>query len=156
MGRAAEAVQEHLRDSLAARHPAFDWSTEYRVGRTPVDIGGESEHTLVLVELEWRWADPANNTVKLFRHLVDETLSADTVLVRQLFTNYYDPASGGISSKRENAEFVGERVARTFEHVDYAGVTLPIDPPKRGGEMPVEWQHVVVETASSLFECRVR
>jgi hypothetical protein len=135
---------------LAQRHPRLSWTTEYRVGTTPVDVAGERPEELVLLELEWRRADPADNTAKLFRHLASETLDAETIHVRQLFTTYYDLASGGVSSKRENAVFVGDRVAAAFDHVDYEAVTLPLDPPKRGGELPSDWKRTVDEVASSL------
>ena len=161
MATAATRVQRRLRETLAERHPGFHWTTEYRVGSTPVDVAGEGGASgedgdgngngeLVLVELEWRRADPADNTAKLFRHLASETLDAETVHVRQLFTTYYDLASGGVSSKRKNAEFVGERVADAFEHVDYTALTLPLDPPKRGGELPLAWKETVDATAASL------
>lgn len=115
-----------------------------------MDVAGEGDALLVLVELEWRRADPANNTVKLFRHLAEETVDAETVVLTQVFTTYYDLASGGVSTKRENAEFVGSRVAATFDHVEYRSVTLPLDPPKRGGELPAGWRERVDETAAEL------
>jgi hypothetical protein len=147
---AATRVQRRLRASLADRNPQFQWSTEYRIGRRPVDVAGERERELVLVELEWRRADPADNTATLFRHLASETLGAEVIHVRQLFTTYYDLASGDVSSKRKNAEFVGDRVAAVFDHVDYEAVTLSLDPPKRGGDLPVDWTETVEATAASL------
>jgi hypothetical protein len=150
VGDAARRVQKRLRDRLEAARPAFDWTVEYRIGGTPVDVAGEGrdrssgERTLVLVELEWRRADPADNTAKLFRHLAGGTLDAfDRIVVRQVFTGYYALSSGGVSSKRKNAAFVGARVARTFEHVDYEPVTLPFEPPKRGGDLPADWREAV-------------
>lgn len=150
MTSAATRVQRRLRERLAQCHPRFSWTTEYRVDTTPVDVAGESGQELVLLELEWRRADPADNTAKLFRHLASETLDAETIHVRQLFTTYYDLASGEVSSKRKNAEFVGDRVASAFDHVDYEALTLPVDPPKRGGELPSNWERTVDEAASSL------
>lgn len=118
MGEAASTVQSRLRDRLAEALPAFAWTTEYSVGSTPVDVcgegvdddgeGGAGADTLVLVELEWRRADSADNTAKLFRHLVEGTISHDRVLVFQVFTAYYDLVTGSASSKRKNAEFVGD------------------------------------------------
>ncbi|MFC4358099.1 hypothetical protein ACFO0N_09080 [Halobium salinum] len=156
MGEAARRVQERLRGRLADAHPEFDWTVEHRVAGTPVDVAGDGPssdgETLVLVELEWRRADPADNTAKLFRHLAAGTLDAyDRVVVRQAFTHYYALASGGVSSKRQNAEFVGDRVARTYEHVGYEAVTLPFDPPKRGGEMPAGWGEAVDAVARELL-----
>ncbi|MFC5971275.1 hypothetical protein ACFPYI_08040 [Halomarina salina] len=154
MGRFASDVQVLLRDRLASRAPDFDWTTEYRVGRTPVDVGGESADHLVLVELEWRRADPADNTAKLFRHLSDGTLAVERVTVCQLFTEHYDLASGGVSSKRENAEFVGRTAAETLDGFAFHALTLPLDPPKRGGERPSDWR-AIVELAGEELVARL-
>jgi hypothetical protein len=69
MGEFASTVQEFLRDELATARPTLEWHTEYRIAGTPVDIAGVGAEELTLVELEWRRADPADNTAKLFRHL---------------------------------------------------------------------------------------
>jgi hypothetical protein len=70
MGRFARDVQEHLRDCLETDHPYFEWTMEHYVAGTPVDLFGEDDDNLVCIELEWRRADPADNTAKLFRSLV--------------------------------------------------------------------------------------
>jgi hypothetical protein len=67
----------YLRDALAKRRPAFDWETEYHIAGTPVDVGGASPTHLVVIELEWRRADPADNTAPLFRHLSAGCLQYD-------------------------------------------------------------------------------
>lgn len=113
MGEFATSVQERLHEHLTAARPGYDWTTERTLVSTPVDIAGSRSDTLVVVELEWRRADPADNTAKLFRHLSTGALDADRVAVVQLFTGYYDLASGGVSSKRLNAEFVGSVAAET-------------------------------------------
>lgn len=193
MGEHARRVAARLRATLSTVHPAFDWTSEYAVGRTSVDVAGSgpspgtpagtsdggdtdtdgpsgsrrSDGELRLVELEWRRADPSNNTAKLFRALVEgagETADAtddagalasgfDRVVVVQLFTGYYDLVAGGYSTKRLTASFVGDRVARTVDPADYRAVTLPIDPPTRGGDLPDGWRETVDETARALFEC---
>jgi hypothetical protein len=148
VGRFADAVQAALCESLAERRPRFDWTTERRVGATPVDVAGEAADHLVAVELEWRRADPADNTAKLFRHLESGTLDEfDRVTVAQVFTWYYDLTSGGIDSKRKNAEFVGSVAERTLDGVAYHAVEFDLDPPKRGGDRPEGWGQVVDETA---------
>jgi len=137
MGEAATRVQRRLRERLADTLPGYEWHEEHAVGDTPVDVAGVGD-ALVLVELEWRRADPANNTVKLFRELAGTDLSSafDAVHVVQLFSRYYDLASGGVSTKRRNAAFVGDRVAETVTAATFAAVTLDVDPPKRGGDLP--------------------
>ena len=150
MGEAAERVTEALRAALEELSPSLVWTTERYVGRTPVDVAGEGD-PLALVELEWRRADPADNTVKLFRHLHDGEITG-RVRVFQLFTRYYDLQSGGVSSKRENAEFVGRRVAATFDDVTYDPMTLDLEPPKRGGELPDDWRAAVERAADSIAD----
>ncbi|MDY7081800.1 MAG: hypothetical protein SXQ77_05190, partial [Halobacteria archaeon] len=78
-----------MKKTLAGELPVFDWRTEYYVGgtRTPVDVAGVGER-LILIELEWRRADPADNTAKIFRHL-SETQNQKRVEFFQLFTRYY-------------------------------------------------------------------
>ncbi|MFB6244686.1 MAG: hypothetical protein ABEH80_11345 [Halobaculum sp.] len=148
----ATEVQQTLRDLLARHQSQFDWETEFSVAATPVDVGGRHAETTVIVELEWRRADPADNTAKLFRHLHEGTLDAETVLVVQLFTERYDLQSGGVSSKRKNAEFVGRRAADSDPRVHYEAVDLAIDPPKRGGELPDDWEQSVASAAESVTE----
>ena len=172
VGELAREVQERLRDGLAVVRPDHDWEVEYRVAGTPVDIAGtpsavagtssgdgaiavpgtdgEDGGPVVLVELEWRRADPADNAAKLFRHLADGQFDADRVVVAQVFTGYYDLASGGVSSKRQNAEFVGRVAADTFDRLSYAPVDLAFDPPKRGGDLPEDWRVAVDDAVERI------
>lgn len=69
MGEFADTVQHYLCDSLSAQYNSFNWQTEFNIAGTPVDVAGEAREKLCLIELEWRRADPADNTAKLFRHL---------------------------------------------------------------------------------------
>src|SRR6056297_1620668 len=140
MGAFATAVQDYLCDSLAASVLAVDWQTEYLIAGTPVDVAGVGDTHLYLIELEWRRADPADNAAKLFRHLDSGEITAEAVTVFHLFTNYYDLARGGVSSKRENAEFVGRMAAEAFDRVAYHPVNFDLDPPKRGGDWPDDWR----------------
>ena len=146
VGEFADDVAGRLRDALAERLPGHEWTTERYLGRTPVDVAGAGTPEL-FVELEWRRADPANNTVKLFRHLAD---ADGPVRVVQLFSGYYELESGGVSSKRVNAEFVGDRVTTTLEAVEYTPLTLDVDPPKRGGERPDGWTVAVADAAARI------
>jgi len=151
VGAFADAVGERLRVGLDERLPSFDWDAEHYLRRTPVDVAGRHGGRFVAVELEWRRADPANNTAKLFCHVEDGELDAyDDVAVVQLFSGYYDLASGGVSSKREVAEFVGETAAESVERVSFHPVTLPVDPPKRGGDRPDGWRDRTDETADEI------
>ncbi|MFO7832523.1 MAG: hypothetical protein R6V31_00320 [Halohasta sp.] len=152
MGEFATTVQTYLCDSLAAAYPRVDWETEYRIDGTPVDVAGVGDTHLYLIELEWRRADPADNAAKLFRHLDSGEIDAEAVTVFHLFTNYYDLARGGVSSKRQNAEFVGRMAAASVDRLSYLTVDLDIDPPKRGGEWPETWQASVDESIATLRE----
>lgn len=82
----------------------------------------------MLVEPEWRRAHPADDTVKLSRDLVETDLPRryERVRVVGLFSRYCDPAPGGVSTKRTNAAFVGERVSETVEDTEFEGVTLDV------------------------------
>lgn len=150
MGRFARDVQELLCDCLEADHPNFEWTIEHYVAGTPVDVLGDDDDSLVCVELEWRRADPADNTAKLFRHLSEGTLPTTRVIVCQVFSGYYDLASGGVSSKRLNAEFVGRVASETLSDFSYYPVEFAMTPPKRGADRPDGWQTVTNETASKI------
>ena len=116
-----------------------------------MDVVGRSDDRFVAVEIEWKRADPANNTAKLFYYAdEDEFAEYDEIYICQLFSGYYDLASGGVSSKREVAEFVGETAAESVANVSYRSLDLPINPPKRGGERPAEWRARTDETAARI------
>jgi len=150
VGENAERVQERLRDRLSESVPDADWEMERRVGRTPVDVAGKIEDRLALVELEWRRADPADNTAKIFRHASGESDDVGDVCVFQVFTRYYQLSDDGVSSKRKNAEFVGDVAAESLDGFEYAALTLGFEPPKSGGGMPEGWRSGVGETADEI------
>jgi len=52
VGENAERAQTRLAERLSERAPEADWETEYRVENTPVDVAGNLETSLALVELE--------------------------------------------------------------------------------------------------------
>ena len=151
MGEFADDVRNRLRDALEERRPSLDWDTEHYLRQTPVDVVGRDTDRFVAVELEWRRADPANNTAKLFYYASEGELDDYAeVVVCQLFSGYYDLASGGVSSKREVAEFVGETAAESVARVSFHPVTLAIDPPKKGGERPAGWRAWADESAEKI------
>lgn len=150
MGADADRVAGALCDRLADARPELAWATERRVGGTPVDVVGRGDDVAVLVELEWRRADPSDNAAKLFRHLAAGELDAGRVLVVQLFTPYYDLASGGVSAKRRNAEFVGERAAAARDELTYRPLALDLPPPKRGEPLPEDWRAAVDAAADEI------
>jgi hypothetical protein len=152
VGEFADDVRDRLRDALAERQPSLDWETEHYLRRTPVDVAGtsEDEDRFVAVELEWRRADPVNNTAKLFYYAEDGAIEQDEIVVCQLFSGYYDLDSGGVSSKREVAEFVGETAAESVECVSFHPLRLAVDPPKKGGDKPEGWQVKTDEAAEKI------
>jgi hypothetical protein len=154
VGEFADDVHETLRDALAARDASRDWQTELYVRRTPVDVAGISPTTeapLVLVEVEMRRADPANNPVKLARCASDGGFDRPVRLV-QVFSDYYDLAGGGVSSKRENAEFVGRLAATELDSFDYEAADLDVEPPVRGDDRPDDWRAAVDEVADEVLD----
>jgi len=153
VGAFADDLHAALRDALAGRDPSRDWQTEYSVRRTPVDVAGvpdDSAAPLLLVEVEVRRADPANNPVKLARYAADGDFDRP-VRLAHVFTDYYDLAEGGVSSKRENAEFVGDLAATALDGFDYEAHSLPVSPPKRGGDPPDGWRAAVENLAAALL-----
>lgn len=152
MGRLADEVRDRIRDRLAERLPEFEWTVERDVGGTPVDVAGFTTGRLVAVELEWRRADPADNTAKLFRHLAEGAIEAGRVDVFQVFTAYYDLQSGGVNSKRANAEFVGRSAANALDGFEYRTVDLDVEPPRGGGEFREDWEAALDETADLIAE----
>jgi hypothetical protein len=156
VGEFARTVQTAVRDGLAAAASGFEWYEEYDVGGTPVDVvgvpaDGDGEHALVAVELEVRRADPANNTVTLLRALDGGALDrCDRVVVCQVFSAYYDLVDGGVSTKRENAAFVGRLAERADDRVAFHAVDLPVNPPKRGEEPPANWERGVDDAVAAV------
>ena len=149
MGQFADAVSARLRERLASDAPTLEWTTERDVAVTPVDVAGDGSDLLVAAELEWRRADPSEDAAKPFRHLSEGHIDAARVVVVYLFSRYYDLVRGGHSSKRRNAEFVGEVAAATLDGLSYHPVTLDIDPPKRDCDRPDGWW-VAVDGAATV------
>ena len=150
MGEFADEVVHRLKDHLAQFSSSYAWETEYPIAQTSIDIAGIDGDRYVLIELEWRRADPADNAAKIFRHLSTKETPADQVRILQLFTNHYDLISGGVSSKRKNAEFVGETAAELLEHLTYHSIDFEIDPPKSGEDRPPQWEDITDSTAKKL------
>jgi hypothetical protein len=152
MGKFANSVRDYICDSLAVHYPTGRWAPEFNISGTPVDVAGRNADYLYLVELEWRRADPADNTIKIFRHLQEVGVDATHVILFQIFTDYYNLSRGGVSSKRQNAEFVGELAAHTFEKLSYSAIDFEMDPPKRGEPWPDTWKEVADSTVTALCE----
>lgn len=145
----ATRVQTALRDALAARTDR-EWTTERYVRQTPVDVAtDDSGAPLVLVEVELRRADPANNPVKVARAVREGAVDRPVRLV-QLFSGYYDLDGGGVSSKRENATFVGGLADEVLTGFTYRALDLGFTPPVRGAEPPEGWRGAVVAAAARL------
>lgn len=155
MGKIATRIQRELAELLKREYQETDWRVEQEVAGTPVDIHGETDQHSIIIELEWRRADPADNTAKLFRHLEEGSLGSSNILVLQLFTEYYDLSRGGVSSKRRNAEFIGQKAAEASDRFEYSAVDFPLDPPKGDTELQDGWQssvQVVADSVSSTVE----
>jgi len=153
VGAFADDLHAALRDALASRDTSRDWQTEWYVRRTPVDVAGvpgDAAAPVVLVEVEVRRADPANNPVKLARY-ADAGDFDRPVRLAHVFTDYYDLADG-VSSKRENAEFVGDLVAESLDDFRYDALSLPVSPPKRGSDPPAGWRDAVENVAAEILD----
>ena len=150
MGELATRFQSYLRDQLSESYSSLDWKTEHRIAGTPVDIAGVGDETLLLIELEWRRADPADNSAKLFRHLSTGQIDQNHVTVVQIFTGYYDLATGGVSSKRKNAEFIGHIAEDAINSLSYYSVDFDPEPPKRGNDWKKDWKASAEKTLSEV------
>lgn len=150
MGESAKHIQHELVDQLKRSHNEFDWRVEQKFAGTPVDIHGETDQRSIIIELEWRRADPADNTAKLFRHLEEGSLGSSNILVLQLFTEYYDLSRGGVSSKRKNAEFIGQKAAEASDRFEYSAVDFHLDPPKGDTDLLDGWKSSVRTVAESV------
>jgi len=151
MGELATRFQSYLRDQLSESYSSLDWKTEHRIAGTPVDIAGVGDETLLLIELEWRRADPADNSAKLFRHLSTGQIDQNHVTVVQIFTGYYDLATGGVSSKRKNAEFIGHIAEDAIDSLSYYSVDFDPEPPNRGNDWEKDWKASAKDTLSEVF-----
>ena len=152
MGAFADDIVDRLKNRLNQKTTSHDWKSEYRISGTPVDLAGITTNSHILIELEWRRADPADNTAKIFWHLSSSSPIKESTTVIQLFTNYYDLASGGVSSKRKNAEFVGSVASESLDSLEYHPVEFDIDPPKSGEERPPMWKEKTDSMAANLSD----
>lgn len=152
MGHFSRLAQSYFLKKLTNCYTACKWEKEYSIAGTPVDLAGTCDEVLILIELEWRRADPADNSAKLFRHLSTGQIEFSNIIVIQVFTAYYDLAQGGVSSKRKNAEFVGQVAADAIDHLSYYSVDFDLEPPKRGQEWQDDWQSAAESTVNKVQE----
>ena len=87
--------------------------------------------------------------MKLARYAADGAFDAPILLV-QAFSGYYDLASGGASSKRENAPFVGQLAEESIAGFDHRPFDLAFTPPVRGDEPPADWGDAVGALADEV------
>lgn len=148
MGELATEFQSYLCNQLSESYPSLDWKTEHHIAGTPIDIAGVGDEVLLLIELEWRRADPADNSAKLFRHLTTGQVEQNHVTVVQVFTGYYDLATGGVSSKRKNAEFIGHIAEDAIDSLSYYSVDFDPEPPTQGNDWKEDWKTSAKDTLS--------
>jgi hypothetical protein len=55
-----------------------------------------------------------------------------------------------VSTKRENAAFVGRLAERADDRVAFHAVDLPVNPPKRGEEPPANWERGVDDAVAAV------
>jgi hypothetical protein len=96
---------------------------------------------------------PGGQHRKAVSHLSADRIDRNRVAVAQVFTAYYDLNNGGISSKRENAEFVGRTAAESIDRLSYQPVDFDLTPPKRGDDWPADWEQTADRTAERIEEC---
>lgn len=103
-----------------------------------IDIYGESRDHLYLIELEMRREDPVNNVVKFYRYVdrIKDRFLEKRITFIHVFSLFYEKRR----SKRENAVFIGEKIAKT-KNVAYLILNFNLLPPVGGNDFPVETDH---------------
>ena len=99
-----------------------------------IDILGLSRKNIYIIELELRREDPVNNVVKVFR-VIDENTSF-MIDKRLYFIHVFSDFYKTHKSKRYNSVFVGEKMSKAFDNLEYFALDFNLLPPKKGDSFP--------------------
>ena len=98
-----------------------------------------SGEPLVLVEIQWRRANPVNNPVWLLRSLESDDFPARRTVLARVFTRDYDLATGGYLTRRRNAEFAGRLPDGPLSTVSDRAFTLDVALLRGTASLPAGW-----------------
>lgn len=115
-----------------------------------IDIYGESRDHLYLIELEMRREDPVNNVVKFYRYVdrIKDRFLEKRITFIHVFSLFYEKRR----SKRENAVFIGEKMAKTIENVAYLPLNFNLLPPVAGDSFPAETDNSLKRLIEDLID----
>ena len=142
----AEKIVQGLRKQI----PSVKWENERQLSDVGnIDIYGESRNHVYLIELEMRREDPVNNVVKSYRYVdrIKDRVSKRKITFIHVFSLFYEKRR----SKRENAVFIGEKMAKTIENVAYLPLDFNLVPPVAGDNFPVETEHSLEKLIEDLI-----
>ncbi len=117
-------VRKNLTNYLEQINPYTDWDPGHRLsGYGVVDIFGESSKCVWIIELELKREDPVNNVAKIFRYVEEDgnEFKDKNIIFIHAFSLHYKPDS----SKRMNAKFLGNKMAKQHDRISY--MTIDFD-----------------------------
>jgi hypothetical protein len=136
---------------LSKQIPLVKWENERQLSDVGnIDVYGESRNHVYVIELEMRREDPVNNVVKFYRYadrIKDRFLKGKITFIH-VFSLFYEKRR----SKRENAAFIGEKMAKTIENVTYLTLDFNLLPPVAGDSFPVETDHSLKRLIEDLID----
>lgn len=115
-----------------------------------IDIYGESRNHIYLIELEMWREYPVNNVVKFYRYVdwIKDSFLEKRITFIHVFSLFYEKRR----SKRENAVFIGEKMAKTIENVAYLPLNFNLLPPVAGDSFPAETDHSLKRLIEDLID----
>lgn len=122
-----------LKTALGGANPDF----AFELGHPPknsktrecVDVIGQRDDLVVLIEVELRRTGPVTNVVKIWKWVAKDNLyPGKRVLVIQVFSKYYQDKR---SFQRENASFIGDEMQLAISRVNYEAMDVIYNPSKK-------------------------
>jgi hypothetical protein len=116
---------EQLLNSSSA---ALRWRREKPIfSSCIIDLCGEGENILCLLELELRREDPVNNVIKIWRAIENDphTYSQGHLVILHAFSEFYQSHK----SKMENAVFAGQKMVHAIHRLSYKPLMFDLLPP---------------------------
>jgi len=107
---------------------ALRWRREKPISSSCIiDLCGEGENILCLLELELRREDPVNNVIKIWRAVENDphTYSQGHLVILHTFSDFYQAHK----SKMENAVFAGQKMAHAINKLLYKPLMFDLLPP---------------------------
>lgn len=121
--------EDEINKQLENLSKGIKWSSRSKFfgSSSEIDILGICQKNIYIIELELSREDPVNNVAKIWFQLdkVKQTFSEKSIWFFHIFSKKY--SSG---SKKQIAEFVGNKMADEYGNLKYTSLTLDIVPRK--------------------------